>query len=42
MLRSNLTEYDPAKLWLYPFQITEVEKAFKELKVTSPSSDVSS
>jgi hypothetical protein len=32
LLRSNLTEEDPAKLWTYYIQLTEVEQAFKELK----------
>ena len=32
LLRTNLTESDPAKLWEYYLQLTEVEQAFKELK----------
>lgn len=32
LLRSNLTQEDPAKLWEYYIQLTEVEQAFKELK----------
>ena len=32
LLRSNLTHEDPAKLWQYYIQLTEVEQAFKELK----------
>lgn len=32
LLRSNLTDKDPAKLWQYYIQLTEVEQAFKELK----------
>jgi hypothetical protein len=32
LLRSNLTDEDPAKLWTYYIQLTEVEQAFKELK----------
>ena len=32
LLRSNLTNEDPAKLWTYYIQLTEVEQAFKELK----------
>jgi transposase len=32
ILRSNLTETDPAKLWQFYLQLTEVEQAFKELK----------
>lgn len=32
LLRSNLTDEDPAKLWRYYIQLTEVEQAFKELK----------
>ena len=32
LLRSNLTDDDPAKLWQYYMQLTEVEQAFKELK----------
>ena len=32
LLRTNLKETDPAKLWEYYLQLTEVEQAFKELK----------
>jgi hypothetical protein len=32
LLRSNLTDEDPAKLWTYYIQLTEVEQAFKEIK----------
>jgi len=32
LLRTNLTEKDPIKLWEYYLQLTEVEQAFKELK----------
>lgn len=32
LLRSNLTDEDPAKLWHYYIQLTEIEQAFKELK----------
>ena len=32
LLRTNLTETDPAKLWELYLQLTEVEQAFKELK----------
>jgi transposase len=32
LLRSNLTHEDPAKLWQYYIQLTEVEQAFRELK----------
>ncbi|MBE3144365.1 MAG: IS1634 family transposase [Planctomycetes bacterium] len=32
LLRSNLTQQDPAQLWKYYTQLTEVEQAFKELK----------
>ncbi len=32
LLRSNLTSEDPATLWRYYMQLTEVEQAFKELK----------
>ena len=32
LLRSNLTAEDPATLWQYYIQLTEVEQAFKELK----------
>jgi hypothetical protein len=32
LLRTNLTETDPAKLWEFYLQLTAVEQAFKELK----------
>ena len=32
LLRSNLTGEDPATLWRYYTQLTEIEQAFKELK----------
>jgi hypothetical protein len=32
LLRSNLSAEDPATLWRYYLQLTEVEQAFKELK----------
>lgn len=32
LLRTNLTDEDPTKLWKYYIQLTEVEQAFKELK----------
>jgi len=32
LLRSNLTETDPARLWEFYLQLTEVEAAFKDLK----------
>lgn len=32
LLRSNLREHDPAQLWQYYIQLTEIEQAFKELK----------
>ena len=32
LLRSNLCEEDPAKLWHFYTQLTQVEQAFKELK----------
>jgi transposase len=32
LLRSNLTQSDPAALWEYYIQLTEIEQAFKELK----------
>ena len=32
LLRTNLTETDPAKLWEFYLQLTEVEPAFQELK----------
>ena len=31
LLRSNLCGEDPAKLWAYDIQLTEVEQAFNEL-----------
>ena len=31
-MRSNLIERDPATLWEYYIQLTEIEQAFKELK----------
>ena len=31
-MRSNLTGHDPAMLWDYYIQLTEIEQAFKELK----------
>ncbi len=31
-MRSNLTNEDPATLWQYYMQLTEIEQAFKELK----------
>jgi transposase len=31
-LRSNPTQSDPARLWQYYIQLTEIEQAFKELK----------
>jgi hypothetical protein len=31
-LRSNLIQSDPATLWEYYIQLTEIEQAFKELK----------
>lgn len=31
LLRSNLTETDPATLWQHYLQLTEIEQAFKEL-----------
>lgn len=32
LLRTNLTEHDPAKLWTYYLQLVAVEEAFKSLK----------
>jgi len=32
LLRTNLTEHDPAKLWTYYLQLVAVEEAFKDLK----------
>ena len=32
LLRTNLTRSDPARLWEFYLQLTEVEQAFKELK----------
>jgi hypothetical protein len=32
LLRSNLTSDDPAQLWTWYIQLTEIEQAFKELK----------
>jgi len=32
LLRSNLTDSDPAKLWAFYLQLVEIEQAFKELK----------
>jgi transposase len=32
LLRSNLTETDPGKLWTFYLQLTQVEEAFKNLK----------
>lgn len=32
ILRTNLTDTDPARLWEFYLQLTEVEQAFKELK----------
>jgi transposase len=32
LLRSNMADQDPAKLWEHYIQLTEVEQAFKELK----------
>ena len=36
LLRSNLTAGDPAQLWAFYLQLTEVEQAFKELKGDPP------
>jgi hypothetical protein len=32
LLRTNLTEQDPVKLWNYYLQLVAVEEAFKNLK----------
>ena len=32
LLRANMTDTDPVKLWEYYLQLTEIEQAFKELK----------
>ena len=32
LLRTNMTDSDPARLWEFYLQLTEVEQAFKELK----------
>jgi hypothetical protein len=32
LLRTNLTEHDPAKLWTYSLQLVAVEEAFRNLK----------
>jgi hypothetical protein len=32
LLRSNLTDHDPAELWKHYIQLTEIEQAFKEIK----------
>ena len=32
LLRTNMSDTDPAKLWQFYLQLTEVEQAFKELK----------
>lgn len=32
LLRTNLGDHDPAELWTFYIQLTEVEQAFKELK----------
>ena len=32
LLRSNLASEEPAKLWEYYIQLTQIEQAFKELK----------
>lgn len=32
LLRTNLQDHDPAQLWTFYIQLTEVEQAFKELK----------
>lgn len=39
LLRSNLTDADPARLWGFYLQLSEVENAFKELKGAIPRSD---
>jgi hypothetical protein len=33
LLRSNLTEGDPAKLWEYYLNLVQIEEAFKTIKV---------
>jgi DDE family transposase len=38
LLRTNLAEEDPARLWQYYTQLTAVEEAFKHLKRCVPSS----
>jgi hypothetical protein len=38
--RSNLTAEDPATLWRYYIQLTEVEQAFKSSSTTSPYADL--
>jgi hypothetical protein len=35
MLRANLTAGDPAQLWAFHLQLTEVEQAFQELNRVS-------
>lgn len=32
LLRTNLTHYDPAQLWKFYIQLTQIEEAFKNLK----------
>ena len=32
LLRTNLTSTDPAQLWLFYLQLTEVEAAFRDIK----------
>jgi hypothetical protein len=32
LLRTNLIEHDPAKLWTYYLQLVAIEEAFKNLK----------
>lgn len=32
LLRTNMTDQDPVKLWAFYLQLTEVEQAFKEIK----------
>ena len=32
LLRANITDTDPVKMWEYYLQLTEIEQAFKELK----------
>jgi hypothetical protein len=36
LLRTNLTGGDPAELWRYYIQLTQVEEAFKNLKGDLP------